>query len=180
MENHYIKIAEQKLKGIMFHTEMTYLFAFLKMDGFKCLHQCQAEEEAHELKDLMNYYIKNHHKLLKVNGGEKIQVIPEGWYGHKNTELDAATVKNAVSKAFQQYLSWEEEVKQQLEECANFFYEQESMEDLHEVRKLIKDVRQEIGCVQDIIFNLKMHDYDINYMEKYQKKVKDMIECDHK
>lgn len=176
MENHYIKIAEHKLKGVMFHSEMAYLFTFLKLDGFKCLHEHQVAEEMCELKDLMDYYIKHHHKLLKIDSAEKIQVIPEAWYGHNNTELDSGTVKNTVNKAFQEYLSWEEETKKQLDECANYFYEQGEMEDFHEIRKMIKGVHHEIACVQDIIFNLKMHDYDINYIEKYQKKIKDMVE----
>lgn len=177
-EEHFTKILNLKLEGVMFHDEMADVFAFLNLKGFMKLHKKQMFDELEETCKIKKYYLGHYHKMLKANPNSNINVYPVSWVGHSNMEIDAATIKNYTKNMLEQYLKWEESVKKELSGIADEFYSKHQMEDFNMVYELIKDVNQEIIFIQDIMLKLKMTDYDSHDIVHMQKKICHILEED--
>lgn len=174
-EEHFIKILNLKLEGVMFHDEMADVFAFLNLKGFMELHKKQMFEELEETCEIKKYYLKHYHKMLKANPNSNINVYPASWAGHSNMEIDAATIKNYTKNMLEQYVRWEENVKKELTVIADEFYSKHQMEDFNMVFELIQDVNHEISFINDIMLKLKMTDYDSKDIVHMQKKIRHML-----
>jgi hypothetical protein len=151
-EQVWIKIIEQNLEGVMFHSFEEDLYCMLNLKGFKRMHERQSIEEADNLRHLKYKYIEQYKKLpiLESKGFDK-------WAAHaalREDDLSHEKIAELVKEGMEDYASWEAEVLEHLLEWKR------SASDRKVVHKMIEDVMKEIKYIETIIDVLEEHNYD--------------------
>jgi hypothetical protein len=149
-EKIWIKIMEQNLEGVMFHTFEEDLFCLLGLKGFKKLHKCQVQEESENLGHLKYKYME-HFKKLPI-----LESDFNKWKEYSN--LSAETLSNdkiseMVEKSMKDYCNWETEVLEHLLEWKR------DSKDRQIMHLMIKDVINEIKEIETIVHILEEHEY---------------------
>ena len=180
VEEVFVSIVNHQIKGVMFHAQMADYFDFLSLKGYKRMHECHYYEESCEFRSTCRYYINHYGKLLPSQNIPDPEVIPSNWLKYSRSEVDISTKRNAIKKAFQQWVEWEKETKKVYQEAwTNLIQEGEVAAALF-VKEMICDVDCELKCAERMELDLKSVDYSMEYIlpeqdclhEKYKKKMK--------
>ena len=149
-----LKMMEQNLEGVMYHSFETDFYDLLKLDGFKLMHEYQAKEENENLKDLKNKYIKCYKKLPQL----EIQKENNYWKDYSDLTRDKAKEKlpELVKMSMKSYADWETEVLEHLLKWKRDFYDREIF------HSMIKEVMKEIEQIETLINILEEHNYHVD------------------
>ena len=176
----YDVLNSHQLMALSFHDDMTDLFDFLGLEGFKCMHEYQYYSESDGHNTLKEYYLNHHDKLLSDEDLESIKVIPEDWYRYRKSEVTPSIRKQAVQKAMKQYKDWETDTKALYERCAGYLLEWNKIADFNTVNCFIKDVDEELENLNKLCTELEAVEYDDEYMmymqKDYQYKYSELLE----
>lgn len=166
-------INTRQITALMFHDEMSDLFDFLGLKGFKRLHEYQYLSESIEHRHLKKHYLNCHGMLLADEELTPIDVIPDDWYQYTRTDVTSAIRQQYVQKAMNQYKEWESGTKDLYEKCAACLIAWGNVSDFNKVNDLVKDVSTELKYLERLCIELKSVDYDSEYIESIQ-------DCYHK
>ncbi len=164
----YSAINTRQITALMFHDEMADMFDFLGLQGFKQMHEYQYRVESEEHRALKRYYISHHNCILPQEEVYPEEVIPDEWLKYTRMDVTPPVCKQAVQKAFDQYLEWETDTKALYERCACYLLSWNKVADFNTVNDLVKDVDIELKCLTGIYLRLKSANYDSAYIESIQ------------
>lgn len=169
----YGTVNKRQITALMFHDEMADLFDFLGLKGFKRMHEFQylSESVGHRL--LKRYYLNHHGMLLPDDGVTPVDVIPDDWYKYTRMDVTPAVRKQAVQKAMEQYKQWETDTKALYETCASYLLAWRNIADYEELCCYIKDVDEELKCLERLYIELQAVEYDMTYIETLQEEYHD-------
>lgn len=178
----YEKINTNMLTAIMFHEQVTDLFDFLSLHGFKRMHEYQYMSESIERRRLKRYVLNHHGKLLQDNVTEPVQIIPKDWYGFTRKDVTPQVRTQYIEKVFEDYCSWEKSSKKLYEECAKTLLNMGYMADFHRIMVIVEDVDCELKMLERLYLDLKSVGYNEVYVatlqpelhEKYRKKTAEL------
>jgi hypothetical protein len=180
-EEIYSCMLARQIKAIMFHEQMTILFDFLNLHGFKRMHEYQYFCENKEMRGIQRYFINHHNKLIPEKEIENPNLIPADWYKYSRDEVTSTIKKQYIEKCFKDYVDWESETKTYLEAYAKALMNQDKIADFNFINKMICDVDKELKRTMRMYIKLKSVNYDLVYVEeiqpelhkKYKNKMKD-------
>ena len=170
----YEKINTNMLTAIMFHEQVTDLFDFLSLHGFKRMHEYQYLSESVERRRLKRYVLNHHGKLLQDNVTEPVQIIRKDVTSQVRTQY--------IEKVFEDYCSWEKSSKKLYEECAKTLLNMGYVADFHRIMTIVEDVDCELKMLERLYIDLKSVGYNEVYVatlqpelhEKYRKKTAEL------
>lgn len=181
-EDIFKAIHDHQITALMFHTQMADLFDFLGLRGFKRMHEYQYLSESAEHRGLCRYYINHHNKLLVGGHPQGPQVIPAEWGQYTRFDVTPQVRKQAVEKAFNEYREWESSTKKAYSEYSKALMGLGCVADALKINEYIKDVDQELKCLDRLLLKLKAMSFDAVGMmdmqeelhEHYRQKTKDI------
>lgn len=177
------EIDRRFIKALMFHSEMSYLFSFIGLHGFKRLHQYQYFSESYERDKLHHFYLDHVNKLIQTYKGDKdtytkgVEVIPKDWAKYSRMDISNGVVSKSVKQAFDQYKEWEEETKCLYESCSLLLAEKGELCLSNYVSDMAEDVSKELKKIYRIIEELNVSEYDWMYILSMQKHLHDEYKC---
>lgn len=175
----FCEIDSRLIKAIMFHSEMTYMFSFLGLHGFKRLHEFQHLSESKERTRLHYFYLDHTNRLIKTvcSGHDTlskgVKVIPSEWSKYTRMDISNSVVSKYVKQAFEQYKEWEEETKCMYECCACILAEKGELCLSNYVSDMADEVDMELKKLYRIIEGLNIAEYDWMYILDIQKNMHD-------
>lgn len=161
-EDVFSKISSHMIKGIMIHEELANYFGFLKLCNYEREQTKRYVSESKSLAKLHSYYTGHYCKLFPKTSIEIPSVIPEAYFGHESSELDAKDIRSSVKSIFERWVEWEEETKALYVEC--YIELRDNISDVTAaimVMDLIKDVDEELMKAKNHWYVLKNSNYDI-------------------
>lgn len=176
------KVSSRQLTGIMLHAQLADYFDFLNLHGFKREQEYHYFKESASRRGTHRYAINHHNQLIQDVSGVNPAIIPRDWIGHTRMDVSGNIRKNAIVEAFDKWRTWEQETKETycalFAECTSYRW----IADANKINELIKDVDQELKCLDRIILKLRAVDCDITYImmcqdemhEYYKEKTKEI------
>jgi hypothetical protein len=148
-EDVWLKIMEQNLEGVMFHSYEEDLFTLLDLKGFRKMHKCQVEEESENLGNIKKKYIDLYKKMpvLESQGFDK-------WKMYDESELSHEKIAAMVKESMEDYAHWETEVLEHLLKWKR------NTKDRKLVHSMIEDVMKELKYIENIMDVLEEHEYN--------------------
>ena len=159
-EDIFMALHDRQITALMFHTQSADLFDFLGLMGFKRMHEYQYFVESAEHRGICRYYINHHNKLLMGGHPEGPKVIPPEWGQHSRFDVTPQIRKQAIEKSFMDYQDWESETKALYSEYSKALMNLDCVADALKINELIKDVDQELKCLDRMILKLKSISFD--------------------
>ena len=164
----YSNLNTHQITALMFHDEMTDLFDFLGLEGFKQMHEYQYLSESINHRALKKYYMNQYGMLLPDDQIDSIDVIPSDWYQHNRMAVTPGVRRQAVQRAMEQYKDWESYTKDLYQKCASHLLNWGKISDFNEINCYIKDVDEELKNLESLCVELKAVGYEDTYMVSMQ------------
>lgn len=175
-------ISARQLTALMFHEEMTDLFDFLGLKGFKRMHEYQYYSESIQYRNLKKYYLNHYGMLIPDEEIKEVYIIPDDWYKYTREDVTPTVRKQYVQRAMEQYKDWERGTKELYQKCAAILMSWQKVADFNEINCLVCDVNCELKKLERLCIELNAVDYDAIYIlsiqdcyhSKYKDKLKDI------
>lgn len=164
-------IGDRQVTALMFHGQMTDLFDFLGLWGFKRMHEYQYFQESHSHRRLCEYYINHHNKLMGDGNPGSPQVIPPDWVQYSRFDVTPQIRKQAVEKAFKDYKGWEMETLELYSQYSRTLAESGMLADSSMVADLVVEVSEELKDLDWRILQLKSLSYDPTEIMRLQEDI---------
>lgn len=182
-EDIFCEIDKRFIKALMFHSDMSDLFSFLGLHGFKRLHEYQYFSESKERMDLHHFYLDHCNRLLdtfkcdKAEYTKGIDVIPREWGKYGRMDISSGVVSKYTKQAFEQYREWEQDTKCLYECCASLLEGMDKIVLSEYVASLACDVQKELKEIYRLMECLNISEYDWMYILNIQKKLHKEYKC---
>lgn len=162
------RIASHMVKGMMIHEQLAEYYLFLNLKGYARCHEYHFMEETCCYRKFCKYYMKHHQKLIKTEI-DIPEVVPENWFNHVRSDVDANTIQNAVKNGLKMWIDWETETKELYETSYKELMEKNAVADAMYVGKLIKEVNKELEKAESYMLTKKAVDYNMSEIIGEQK-----------
>lgn len=157
----YSKIGSHMIEGIMIHLKLSEYYSFLNLPKYSKFQYRRYLEESESYHKLSEYYMKNHHKLIKETKVDIPHIIPETWYEHAKQDIDTNVVRNGVKDGLQLWCDWEKETKVLYENMYSELLDIGEISDTIMLKELIFDVTNELALAMEYMINKQVTNYDI-------------------
>ena len=182
-EEVFATVAKRQLQGIMLHEQMANYYDFLNLHGYKRCQEYHFLQETCGYRKLQRYYINHYYKLINTTDVEKKHLIPTSWYKASRSDVDSATVQQAVKEGITFSLEWEQATKKIYETAWKDLMANEDVAGALFIKEYICDVDKQIKYLQRAAMQLKVVGYDLvtitceqdELHDKYKKKMEKVI-----
>lgn len=165
----YSEIAERMIKGMMIHEQLANYYDFLGLKGYKRCHEYHYLKETCSYRGVCRYFINHHNMLIPEPEFDSPEIIPETWYNHVRSDVDASTKKNAVKTGLAKWLEWETDTKRLYERLYKEAMEIGEVASACKIKCLVKDVDCELKNVERYYLNKEATNYDLGGIIAEQK-----------
>ena len=173
MNDIFAEISKRQIIGMMFHHELSVMFSFLGLQGFKRLQQYRYCEESREHMKLQFYYIDYCNHIIPELALDEIRIIPKEWYNAERMSVSPNIRKTYTAKAFTDWQEWEKDTKEVLEKYYEQLMRMDKVCEAEYVLCMIKGVSKELKKLEKCMEDMKMVDYDPIYLVEIQKSMHD-------
>ena len=180
------KISAHMVEGLMIHSKLSNYYGFLGLKGYEECHKYHYYLENNNFVKLNEYYLYHYGKLIPDASFINPNIIPENWYNHERHDVTNETRKNAIQTGMITWVKWEQETKKLYKDMYLELHQNGEYDAaLNIVRKLIKDVDEELADAKQIWLKKEIMEYDINDIileqdniyKKCKKKIKEIELC---
>lgn len=179
VEEIFTRLSAHMEKGITIHQEISNMYNFLNLCGYGKCHEYHYYDEIISYRCLQNYYFKHYNKLILKEENKQLSLIPNTWYKYTSMEVDNGTKRSSVQDLMKEWIKWETETKQLLQESYKELYELGEICSAIKIAKFLEDVDEELNTAKKKQMMLDSVSYDISfimkeqkeYYEKYKKKI---------
>lgn len=161
------------IKGVMIHNDMSNMFDFLNLKGYKRLQEYRAKEEMKGLRKLNRYYISRYNRLIPFEKVETPEIIPVKWYEHTKQDVDTNTKRTSVKDAFKKWVDWEKETLDLYQKMYSELVAIGEIETSLKIGGFIKDVSMELERAESMKINLDSVDYAMDCILDVQQQLHD-------
>uniref|UniRef100_A0AAU8B042 Uncharacterized protein n=1 Tax=Dulem virus 36 TaxID=3145754 RepID=A0AAU8B042_9CAUD len=173
VEEAYASICKRMCEALEFHSQLIDCFAFLGLQGFKRMAECQYMKECKDKMKMRKRYVDLHHKILPVERVEMVSVIPQEWYRYTTKDIDDSVLPKYTRMILKIWIDWEEETKRCIEQVCNTFYNAGAHADTEYCGELLADVEKEIKKVSRLYESMNSAGYDVTAIHSVQPKYHD-------
>jgi hypothetical protein len=161
VEEIFIDIINHLLKGVMVHDELANYYDFLALEGYSKCHEYHSIVENRTYRQVMRYYINRYNKFLPEPSVQPANIIPASWKGYTRQDVDVKTRQTAVKTGLEEWLKWEKNTKAFLQERYNNLTALNEIAAAEMVKKLIKDVDEELYSIEQYHLFKQAINYDM-------------------
>ena len=169
----FSELLSQQKEAVSFHEQMSVVFDFMNLHGFKRWHEYQSVAESKIMRKIYRHYIKCHDKLIKPISTESIEEIPKDWYNANRGEVTSAIISQYTKRGLQAHIEWETDSLNNLNSFAKRLFELGEIDDYKFVARLICDVSKELEKVKRVYYKASATGFDVVYIEEIQNKIHD-------
>lgn len=181
-EEVFSQLAAHMQKGIILHRELSEIYNFLCLKGYKKCHYYHQLDETQNYYYLYHYYMDHYHKLIEVEI-EDPKIIPIAWYKHTQFEVDTSTKRTAIRDTIKQWIEWEKSTKELLQKSYKELYDLGEFAAAMKIQEFLCDVDKELKDAEREFIDLETVGYSIDYIsekqdamiEKYRNKIKKLF-----
>lgn len=166
-------VVARMTEALMLHDDMSNMYDFLNLRGYKRVHETQFFKEAVSRKKFIRFVLNHYSFIPKKNEVKRINIIPHDWYNYERKDVSTQIRKQAVEHSFGQYMEWERESKEIYEACAKRLYELGELDAYCYMLEIVKCVGNELKELERMLLSLKSVSFDILYIESEQEKIHD-------
>lgn len=186
IEEIFLHLVTHMASGVKLHEQFVTIYSFLNLKGYKKCHQYHCYEEYYNYIKLKEFYTCNYNKILSMVENKIDDIIPQSWYKHIKSDVDASTKRSAIKDMVKKWVEWEQETKQLLSNSYKELYNNDEIYASTEILRLLNEVSKELFQAQELQINLESHGYDLSVIipeqeqiyKKYHKKLKQIYEDD--
>lgn len=169
----YSKINEHMINGLMLHDQLANYYDFLGLKGYKRCHEYHYFAENMAYRSLNRYFINHHNMLIPEARFDNVSAIPESWYSHVRSDVDASTKRNAVKTGLTKWVEWERETKKLYQDMYKELMDIDEVASACKIKELIHDVDCELKKAERYWLNKEATGYDmVQIIEEQGKKHK--------
>ena len=169
VEEIYAELSQHMIQGIMMHEQLANYYDFLGLKGYKRCHEYHYIAETCAHRGLNRYFINHHNKLIPYRDVENPDVMPNTWYNHVRSDVDANTKKNAVRIGLTKWVDWERDTKKLYEHMYKELMEIDEVASAIKVKELICDVDCELKKAERYWLDKEAIGYDMPTIISEQK-----------
>lgn len=169
----FAEINRRQIAGIMMHRELSVMFSFLGLQGFKRLQEYRYFCESCENMRLQYYYIDYCNRIVPDSHVDAVKIIPADWYNAERLSVNTNTKKSYTDKAFKEWQEWEKETKDVYSAYYKMLLDDGKICDAEFVKDLAEDTGKELKKLERLIEEMRTVDYDPIYIAEIQKKMHD-------
>lgn len=166
------------IQGMMVHDQMANYYDFLGLKGYKRCHEYHFLCETLNYRSLNRYFINHHNMLIPELRVEDPALIPESWFTHVRSDVDADTKKNGVKSGLTKWVEWERDTKKLYEQMYQELMNIDEVASAMKIKEFICDVDKELKKAERYWLNKEATGYDMTLIieeqnrkhKKYQKK----------
>ena len=168
------EIINHNIEGIMFHSDLTNVFNFLGLKGFKREHLYRTFEEFINLKSLENYTI-NHIGYIPSDLESKrpAEIISAPWYNASRFQVNDNDRKVKLKEIYTKWRDWENETKIMLQGKYQELLELGAVASSCKVKELIIAVDHELAELEDEYIEYTAVGWNTEYIISKQKDIKE-------
>ena len=186
VEEIFSELCAHMQKGVRLHDQFTTIYDFLNLKGYKKCHEYRCFEEHYGYRKLKNFYINNYQKIVIEKENKFEDIVPQNWYKHVKSDVDAGTKRSAIKDMMKLWIDWEQDTKNLLTKSYKELYELGEIYAALEISQYLNDVSMELIAAQQWQIDLESHGYDLTVIipeqealyKKYKKKMKQIYEDD--
>lgn len=167
----YAEINRRQITAMMLHRELSVMFSFLGLQGFKRWQEYRYKKESDENIKMQFHFIDYDNHLIPDMNVDAIHIIPNDWYNAENLNVSASTKKSYVNRAMLEWQEWEEETKEVLEHYYMILLKQDRVCDAEYVMCMLKDTSKELKKLERCMNKLKLVDFDTVYIAEIQEEL---------
>lgn len=167
----YAEINRRQITAMMLHRELSVMFSFLGLQGFKRWQEYRYKKESEENIKMQFHFIDYDNHLIPDMNVDAIHIIPNDWYNAENLNVSASTKKSYVNRAMLEWQEWEEETKEVLEHYYMILLKQDRVCDAKYVMCMLKDTSKELKKLERCMNKLKLVDFDTVYIAEIQEEL---------
>lgn len=171
IEEIFSLLAEHLIEGVMFHSQLSEYFYFLGLNGYGKMQEYHFFEENLSYKELLDYYITHHNKLVIERAYKNPKVIPESWYQFERANIDNDLRKTAILSGFERWINWEKETKNFYSLYYKKLLELGAVAAAIQLAIYIEDVDKELADAEKDYLYLKSMDCDLPTVISIQDKL---------
>ena len=168
------EIINHSLEGLMFHSDLTNLFNFLGLKGFKKEHLYRTYTEMTALKSIENYTIEHLGYIpLIENNKRSEELISQAWYNASKFQVNENDRKVKLKEIYTKWKDWENETKLTLQAKYQDLIDLGAIASSCKVKELIKDVDKELAELEEEYIEYSAVNWDLCYIIDKQKDIKE-------
>ena len=167
----FINLTNHMLEGIMIHEQFISYYKFLGLDGYSRCHEKHFEMESKEYRKIYNYYITTYNQLLPKSQFPQPDVIPDSWIQYARQDVDLKTRRQSIQQGLDKWVKWERETYETYQEIYGQLCEIHEYDAAMQIKKLIKDVHEELCTIEQYQLNKIATNYDMVEIINEQKNV---------
>ena len=165
-------VSAHQIQGIMLHSSWSDYFAFLGLDGFKCLHEYRYMEESENMRMIRRYFIE-HYNELPIDTRIDSDISPYVPYSNETRfAISSSTKQMHTQISLEGWVKWERESKQMFEQAYKELSDMGEIAGSNAVEKLVNETDKELCCAEQLLLQMKMTDFDTNVIVLEQERVK--------
>ena len=175
IEEIFVKLTNHMLEGVMIHEQFISYYQFLGLDGYSKCHEKHFKSESKNYRNIYNYYIKTYNKLLPASQFPQPEIIPSSWLQYTRQDVDAKTKRQAIQQGLDRWVKWERATYEFYHEVYNGLIQNKAYYDAEQVLQLMKDVKCELGSIEQYQLDKISTNYDIVEIINEQNKKDKLI-----
>lgn len=156
----YSTILSRFTTALMVHDELSTLFSFLSLEGFKKLNEHQLLSEMIERNKVKEHYVSTTNTLPPLEHTHKIILVPKDWYKYGRFDVTPSVRKQYTCWGLKEYREWEQDTKEHYEKAVKILWEKGYPNDSLFMSEIVKDVSNELKFLESIMLELEASDYD--------------------
>ena len=149
------------LNGAMLHEQLTNYFDFLNLQKYKKQQNNQFKDEMNAYRKIYTYYINHYQELIPQLSIDNPNIIPPQWYSYNRYSINPEAKKSSIKNGFEIWVRWERDTKKLYESLYNNLLNINDVAGAEQVRKLIKDVDNELKNAEQELINLIAIEFDL-------------------
>lgn len=178
-------MAEHMIEGLMTHAQLADFYNFLGLKGYQKCHEYHYFCENKNYRELCDYYLKYHGKLIKELPFKNPNIISKDWYEYDRSQVDATVRKTSIQYGIEKWVEWETATKEQYEKYVKELWNLGEIATASQIQKYLLDVSDELSHATQKWLETKAINYNISDImeqqeecyKKYKKKLKEIKLC---
>lgn len=155
-------LLKRKNEGVHYHGQMIDYYCFLHLTGLRDLHKEHLMEEICDFSELKKEFVVEFQQLPFYKP-EIAQVIPSSWAEKTCMDITQDDLRTLAESSLMSYLDWEENTLAIFEDIYKTLIENQNYHCQKIAKKCIKEVREEICELKELIMIAKIYNYDPVY-----------------
>lgn len=144
----FSEIKAHQIDGVMFHDELSTLYDFMALQGYKRMHEYHALKEFCEMRGVSRYAVNHLNKMLADTSHSPVRIMPSGWKNATRFDMGENDRKAYVKEFFKKWREWEIQTKAFYEKKFKELTDNGYIACANKVNELICDVDKELKCLE--------------------------------